>query len=77
MENVLERYERHAHIGQLVDGDESQVPCWTIAFINIYLIHTFNFLYIFHVERFQDFSSDIHKVCVMKGTRTQDQKGFI
>ncbi|KOM30222.1 hypothetical protein LR48_Vigan1078s000100 [Vigna angularis] len=25
MENVLERYERHAHIGQLVeDGDESQ-----------------------------------------------------
>ncbi|KAG5112079.1 hypothetical protein JHK82_035348 [Glycine max] len=25
MENVLERYERHAHIGQLVgDGDDSQ-----------------------------------------------------
>lgn len=37
MENVLERYERHAHIGQLVgDGDDSQVPLRTIAFIIIY-----------------------------------------
>ncbi|TKY50139.1 Agamous MADS-box protein AGL8 [Spatholobus suberectus] len=37
MENVLERYERHDHIGQLVgDGDESQVPHRTLAFINIY-----------------------------------------
>jgi len=34
MENVLERYERHAHIGQLVeDGDESQVPPLITAFL--------------------------------------------
>ncbi|RDX86090.1 Agamous-like MADS-box protein AGL8, partial [Mucuna pruriens] len=35
MENVLERYERHAHIGQLVDGDESQgnwsLQCFKLA----------------------------------------------